>query len=82
MALEAKICGPSTPGTLDVAVAEGAAFVGFVFFPRSPRNVSLAQAAALAALVSVRALHIIVIAVDRLLAPARVVAHPPPQDRA
>ena len=42
MALEAKICGLSTPETLDVAVAEGAAFVGFVFFPRSPRNVSQA----------------------------------------
>ncbi len=48
MALEAKICGLSTPETLDVAVAEGAALVGFVFFPRSPRNVTLEQAAALA----------------------------------
>lgn len=48
MALEAKICGLSTAETLDVAVAEGAALVGFNFFPKSPRNVSLAEAATLA----------------------------------
>ncbi len=54
MALDAKICGLSTPDSLDVAVAEGAAFVGFVFYPRSPRNVSFAQAAALAARVPER----------------------------
>ena len=33
------------------AVAAGAAYVGFVFFPRSPRNLSLESAAALAATV-------------------------------
>jgi phosphoribosylanthranilate isomerase len=48
MALEAKICGLSTPESVDVAVAEGAALVGFVFYPRSPRCVTLEQAAALA----------------------------------
>ena len=70
MALEAKICGLSTPETLDVAVAEGAAFVGFVFFPRSPRNVSLAQAAALAARVpeGVRRVGLLVNADDGFLA--------------
>ena len=49
MAVEVKICGLSTPETVDAAVAAGADLVGFVFFPRSPRNVSLEQAAALAA---------------------------------
>ncbi len=49
MPAEVKICGLSTPETVDAAVAAGADLVGFVFFPRSPRNVSLAQAAALAA---------------------------------
>lgn len=44
-----KICGLSTPDTLDAAVAGGASHVGFVFFPPSPRNVSFDQAAALAA---------------------------------
>jgi len=48
MALEAKICGLSTMETLDLAVAEGAALVGFNFFPKSPRYVTLAEAAALA----------------------------------
>lgn len=48
MALDSKICGLSTPEALEVAVAEGAAFVGFVFYPPSPRSVTLTQAAALA----------------------------------
>lgn len=48
MAVEVKICGLSTPDTVDAAVAAGADLVGFVFFPRSPRNVTLQQAAALA----------------------------------
>jgi len=48
MALEVKICGLSEPLGLAAAVEGGARFVGFVFFPRSPRNVSLAEAAGLA----------------------------------
>jgi len=43
-----KICGLSTPGTLDAALDAGADYVGLVFFAKSPRNVSLAQASALA----------------------------------
>jgi phosphoribosylanthranilate isomerase len=35
-----KICGLRTPEALDVALNEGADFVGFVFFPPSPRHVS------------------------------------------
>ena len=35
-----KICGLSTPETLAVALDEGAAMVGFIFFPKSPRNVT------------------------------------------
>ncbi len=46
---EVKICGLSEPATLDAAVAAGADHLGFVFFAKSPRNVSLEQAAALAA---------------------------------
>ena len=49
MPAEVKICGLSTPETVDQAVAAGADFIGLVFFPKSPRNVSLPQAAALAA---------------------------------
>lgn len=50
-----KICGLSTPETLDAALAAGADMVGFVFFPKSPRNVSLDAAKALAARAAGRA---------------------------
>ena len=36
----AKICGLSTPEAVNAAVAGGAAYLGFVFFDRSPRNLS------------------------------------------
>lgn len=39
-----KICGLSTRETLDVALTEGAEMVGFMFFPPSPRHLSLGQA--------------------------------------
>ncbi len=42
-----KICGLSTPAALDAALAAGADIVGFVFFPKSPRNIGLAAARAL-----------------------------------
>lgn len=44
-----KICGLSTPATLDAALREGASHVGFVFFAASPRNVTFDRAAELAA---------------------------------
>jgi phosphoribosylanthranilate isomerase len=44
-----KICGVSDAAAFDAAVGAGADFVGFVFFPRSPRYVMPAQAAALSA---------------------------------
>ncbi len=40
MSVEAKICGLSTPETVDAAVAAGARFVGFVTYPRSPRHIA------------------------------------------
>jgi phosphoribosylanthranilate isomerase len=36
-----KICGLSTPETLDAALGAGADLVGFVRYPKSPRHVSL-----------------------------------------
>lgn len=39
MTIEAKICGLSTPETLDAAVQAGARWVGFVTFPKSPRHI-------------------------------------------
>lgn len=50
-----KICGLSEPATLDVALDAGADMVGFVFFPKSPRHISLEAARALAARVDGRA---------------------------
>lgn len=41
MSLIVKICGLSTPETLDVALQAGADMVGFVFFPPSPRHIGL-----------------------------------------
>jgi phosphoribosylanthranilate isomerase len=43
-----KICGLSSRGALDAAVAGGARFVGFVFYPPSPRNLTPEAAGALA----------------------------------
>jgi len=48
MAVESKICGVSDVAALEAAVTGGARWVGFVFFPRSPRAVTPEQAAALA----------------------------------
>jgi phosphoribosylanthranilate isomerase len=44
MPLLVKICGLSTRETLDVALQAGADMVGFVFFPPSPRHLSLETA--------------------------------------
>lgn len=43
-----KICGLTRPEDVRGAVAAGAAYLGFVFYPKSPRDVSLASASALA----------------------------------
>ena len=45
---EAKICGLSEPATFDAVAEAGAEWVGFVFFPPSPRAVTPKQAGLLA----------------------------------
>ena len=55
MSLLIKICGLSTPETLDAALGAGADMVGFVFFPPSPRHLALAAARKLGAQVAGRA---------------------------
>ncbi len=47
--IDVKICGLRTPEALDAATAAGARYVGFVFFPPSPRHVAVDQARLLAA---------------------------------
>jgi len=44
-----KICGLTDTAAVDAAIRGRADHIGFVFFPPSPRNVSLADAAALSA---------------------------------
>ena len=51
MTVAAKICGLNTPDSVNAAVEGGASWVGFVFYPPSPRALTPEQAAALAALV-------------------------------
>lgn len=51
MSVQAKICGISEPVSLKAAVEGGARWVGFVFFPPSPRNVAPAMAGEMARLV-------------------------------
>src|SRR6478672_3664437 len=58
MSLIVKICGLSTPETLDVAVDAGADMVGFVFFPPSPRHLGLDTARALGKHVRRRAVKV------------------------
>jgi phosphoribosylanthranilate isomerase len=49
MTVEAKICGLSTPETVDAAVRFGARLVGFVTYPKSPRHISTETMRALGA---------------------------------
>jgi phosphoribosylanthranilate isomerase len=55
MPVEIKICGLMTPEAVDVALDAGADYVGFVFFPPSPRHVGFEAARALGARVRGRA---------------------------
>ena len=48
MGVKAKICGISTPEAVCAALEGGAAYLGFMFFARSPRNLEPAAAARLA----------------------------------
>lgn len=69
MPVDAKICGLSTPETVDAAVAGGARYAGFVTYPPSPRHISTATMKALGARVppSVTRVGLFVDPDDRLL---------------
>lgn len=51
MSLSVKICGINSRDALEAAVKNGAGFVGFVFYPPSPRAIEPEDAASLASLV-------------------------------
>ena len=60
----AKICGLSTPETVKAAFDGGAAFLGFVFFAKSPRNVAPETAARLVEPVRGRGVKTVAVTVD------------------
>jgi phosphoribosylanthranilate isomerase len=74
MAVMTKICGVSTPEAVRAAVEGGAAFVGFVFFPRSPRLVAPEAAARLAQPARAKGVRIVALAVDPSDAEADAIA--------
>ncbi len=55
-----KICGLSTPDAVDAALDGGATHLGFVFFPRSPRDIDPLMAAELAGMARGKALSVAV----------------------
>ncbi len=69
MAVAVKICGLNDPDTVRIAAEAGARYVGFVFFPKSPRYLEIQQAADLARLVptGVRAVGLMVNPTDAQL---------------
>lgn len=65
--MQTKLCGFTTKETVDLAVASGVDFIGFVFYPRSARNISPKRAAEIAHDIprSVRIVAVIVDAQDK-----------------
>ncbi len=61
--IKVKICGLSTPETLDASITYGADLVGLVFYPKSPRNVSAMLGEALASTARGRA-DVVALTVD------------------
>ncbi|MCB2081646.1 MAG: phosphoribosylanthranilate isomerase, partial [Rickettsiales bacterium] len=49
MSVQAKLCGLTSAAAVEASVKAGSAYAGFVFFDKSPRNVTPVQAAKLAA---------------------------------
>lgn len=61
---ETKICGLSTPETVEAAIAAGAAWLGFNFFPKSPRYVTPEMAARLTEPARGRGVKVVAVTVD------------------
>ncbi len=61
MTVEVKICGVRTPAILEAAIGAGAEFVGFVFFAKSPRNLTIPDAVDLSGAVRGRARTVAVV---------------------
>ncbi len=78
MSLIVKICGLTTEAGLDAALAHGTDMIGFVFFDKSPRHISLEKAASLGRRAADRACKVLltVDADDALLAAAIAALEP------
>lgn len=64
MTTKAKICGLSTPEAVQAALDGGAAYLGFVFFEKSPRNLAPEAAARLAEPVRGKGISTVAVTVD------------------
>ena len=64
MTAKAKICGVSTPEAVRAAVDGGAAFLGFMFFAKSPRNIAPDAAGRLAPPARAKGVKIVAVMVD------------------
>lgn len=64
MTAKTKICGISTLEAVRAAVDGGAAYLGFMFFPKSPRNIAPEAAARLTPPARAKGVKIVAVAVD------------------
>lgn len=64
MTTKAKICGVSTPEAVRAVVDGGASHLGFMFFPKSPRNIAPEAAARLAPPARAKGVKIVAVTVD------------------
>ena len=77
MPMDIKICGLKSDEALASALAGGASHVGFIFFPKSPRNIEPEEAGRLRQAVRGKALAVAVTVdadgavLDRIVAVAR-----------
>ena len=62
--VQAKICGVKTPEAVQAALDGGAAYIGFNFFPKSPRYLEPEAAARLAEPARARGVRIVAVTVD------------------
>ena len=64
MGVQAKICGLTTPEAVRAALDGRAAYVGFMFFARSPRNIAPDAAGRLAPPLRAKGVKIVAVTVD------------------
>ena len=68
-----KICGLNTPIALDAAIAARADYAGLVFYPPSPRHVTMADVALLEGCV-LAATHAVILRAHQLRSPGCLMA--------